>query len=51
MGIDITTLGLGLFEKWAVPFEVASILLLVALIGAIVIGRSAAGDDEEREQS
>ena len=45
-GIDLTTLGTGLFEEWAVPFEVASILLLVALIGAIVIGR-AGGDDEQ----
>jgi NADH-quinone oxidoreductase subunit J len=44
-GIGIEELGKGLFENWAVPFEVASILLLVALIGAIVIGR--AGDDED----
>ena len=44
-GIGIEELGVGLFENWAVPFEVASIVLLVALIGAIVIGRS--GDDED----
>jgi NADH-quinone oxidoreductase subunit J len=44
-GISIEELGAGLFENWAVPFEVASIVLLVALIGAIVIGRS--GDDED----
>lgn len=50
-GIDLVTLGTGLFEKWAVPFEVASILLLVALIGAIVIGRSAGEEDEEEVQS
>ena len=29
-----------LFTKWAVPFEVASIILLVALIGAIIIARA-----------
>ena len=29
-----------LFTKWAVPFEVASLVLLVALIGAIIIARS-----------
>ena len=28
-----------LFGQWAVPFEIASLLLLVALIGAIVIAR------------
>ncbi len=28
-----------LFTQWAVPFEIASVLLLVALIGAIVIAR------------
>ena len=28
-----------LFQQWAVPFEVASLILLVALIGAIVISR------------
>lgn len=44
-GIGIEELGTSLFENWAVPFEVASIVLLVALIGAIVIGRS--GDDED----
>ncbi len=28
-----------LFTKWAIPFEVASLVLLVALIGAIVVAR------------
>jgi len=28
-----------LFDHWAVPFEIASVLLLVALIGAVVIAR------------
>lgn len=32
-------LGELLFSQWAVPFEIASVLLLVALIGAIVIAR------------
>ena len=49
-GIDIKTLGTGLFEQWAVPFEVASVLLLVALIGAIVVGRTTAVEDGEEEQ-
>lgn len=37
--VEFTTLGKGLFTQWAVPFEVASLVLLVALIGAIVIAR------------
>jgi len=32
-----------LFTTWAIPFEVASLVLLVALIGAIIIAR--AGED------
>lgn len=31
-----------LFTRWAVPFEIASLLLLVALIGAIIVAREAA---------
>jgi NADH-quinone oxidoreductase subunit J len=48
-GISIVELGTGLFQDWAIPFEVASVLLLVALIGAIVIGRSGAEDDGNDE--
>ena len=32
-------LGEALFTQWALPFEIASLLLLVALIGAIIIAR------------
>ena len=45
-GVDIETLATVLFEKWALPFEIASLVLLVALVGAIVIARS--GGPEER---
>lgn len=34
-----TELGAALFTKWALPFEIASLVLLVALIGAIIIAR------------
>ena len=34
-----TELGSALFTKWALPFEIASLVLLVALIGAIIIAR------------
>ena len=37
--LPFTELGDSLFAQWAVPFEVASLVLLVALIGAIVIAR------------
>lgn len=35
----IKPLGMELFTKWLFPFELISILLLVALIGAVVFGR------------
>lgn len=35
-----TELGAALFTKWALPFEIASLVLLVALIGAIIIART-----------
>lgn len=38
--VEITQLGTSLFEKWVIPFEVASLVLLVALIGAIVIAKA-----------
>ncbi|MCL0101965.1 NADH-quinone oxidoreductase subunit J [Dehalococcoidia bacterium] len=37
--VGFRDLGTTLFTQWAVPFEIASLLLLVALIGAIVIAR------------
>lgn len=39
MSVSFGDLGSSLFTQWAVPFEVASLVLLVALIGAIVIAR------------
>jgi NADH-quinone oxidoreductase subunit J len=32
-------LGQALFRQWAVPFEIASLVLFVALVGAIVLAR------------
>ena len=42
-GVEFKELGDTLFAQWAVPFEVASLVLLVALIGAIVLVRSSGG--------
>ena len=39
-----TDLANSLFTRWAIPFEVASLVLLVALIGAIIIARTDRGD-------
>ena len=40
-----TDIGKSLFTTWAVPFEVASLVLLVALIGAIIIARDGPGEN------
>lgn len=41
---SFTGIGESLFTTWAVPFEIASLVLLVALIGAIIIARSDRGE-------
>ncbi len=46
-------LGIALFSHWVLPFELTSMLLLAALIGAIALSRREAGDsppDEGGEQ-
>jgi NADH-quinone oxidoreductase subunit J len=37
--VTIEQIGDALFRKWVIPFEVASLVLMVALIGAIVLAR------------
>jgi NADH-quinone oxidoreductase subunit J len=37
---EIRTIGVGLMTEFVLPFEVAGILLLVALIGAAIIASS-----------
>ena len=37
-------LGAALFTQWAVPFEIASLVLFVALVGAIVLAREEEGE-------
>ena len=36
-GIGIQELGIVLFSDWAIPFEIASLVLLKALIGSVVL--------------
>jgi len=42
--VPFEELGEALFRNWAAPFEVASLVLLVALIGAIVLARQEEGE-------
>lgn len=42
--VDFMVIGASLFTDWAIPFEIASLVLLVALMGAIIIARA-----DERE--
>ncbi len=42
---SFTGIAESLFTTWAVPFEIASLVLLVALIGAIIIARSGPGEN------
>lgn len=44
---SIKELGMVLFSNWVLPFELISILLLVALIGAVVFGRKEEKEEEE----
>ncbi len=43
-GPRIDDIGIAIFAEWVLPFEVLSMLLLAALIGAIVLARRESGD-------
>lgn len=42
--ISIEEIGNELFTTWAVPFEIASLVLIVALVGAIILARGEEGE-------
>ncbi len=42
--IPFEDLGRALFRTWAIPFEIASLVLLVALVGAIILARGEEGE-------
>ncbi len=42
--VPFTDIGDALFNRWAVPFEIASGVLLVALVGAVVISMQEEGE-------
>lgn len=43
-GPGIATLGFAIFTDWVLPFELLSMLLLAALVGAIVLARRTTGE-------
>ncbi|MFK3960910.1 NADH-quinone oxidoreductase subunit J [Pseudalkalibacillus hwajinpoensis] len=44
-------IGMMLFTDYVIPFELVSVLLLVALVGAIIIAKKDDPDDKEGERS
>jgi len=42
--VSFEEIGKALFTTWAVPFEIASLVLMVALLGAIIIARGEEGE-------
>ena len=42
--VPFNDIGTQLFTTWAVPFEIASLVLMVALIGAIILARGEEGE-------
>ncbi|WP_018654787.1 NADH-quinone oxidoreductase subunit J [Actinomadura flavalba] len=46
-GGSADTLGAAVFRTWVLPFEVLSVLLLAALVGAIVLSRSDIGEKDD----
>lgn len=50
-GPSVADIGVAIFSSWVFPFELASMLLLAALVGSIVLSRRAAGESgEERPE-
>ena len=49
MRVGPEQIGTALFTVWAVPFEIASVVLLVALIGSLLIARASDLEDAEGE--
>ena len=47
VGPGLEELGAELFTNWVVPFEIASLVLLIALIGAIILARASDGQGGE----
>ncbi len=46
-GPSVGDLGIAIFSRWVLPFEVASMLLLAALVGAVLVSRRESGESGE----
>jgi NADH-quinone oxidoreductase subunit J len=46
-GARVADIGLAIFSTWVFPFELVSVLLLGALIGAILLSRRESGESGE----
>ncbi|MBR61629.1 MAG: hypothetical protein CL904_03075 [Dehalococcoidia bacterium] len=46
-GLDLSKLADELFSKWAVPFEMASLVLLIALMGGVIMVRKIDSRDDK----
>lgn len=42
---NVLEIGKAMFSQYVVPFEIASVLLLVALVGAIILAKKEAGEE------
>jgi NADH:ubiquinone oxidoreductase subunit 6 (subunit J) len=42
--VSLAAIGDSLFRNWSAPFEIASLVLVVAMLGAIILAR---GEQEE----
>ncbi len=47
VGLSASALGRALLSTWVLPFEIASVLLTAALVGAIMLVRSETEEDED----
>jgi len=46
-GIDLSTLANELFSQWVIPFEMASLVLLIALMGGVIMVRKTDSSDDK----
>ena len=46
-GVDLSKMAHELFSQWAIPFEIASLLLLIALMGGVIMVRKTDSSDEK----
>jgi NADH-quinone oxidoreductase subunit J len=48
-GTGVNELGIVLYQKYLVPFEIASVILLVGLVGAVMLAKKNVKEQDEKE--